>query len=499
MIHSTVDKNNTVYDKGENLLLGYVYKLRPKTAQVVKMDNWLDMLRANYNWSLADRIDTYQQRFIFGEYCDLKTKSIASPLTCCVSSYGASGEPWRDNGKRRSAGEIQITALPELKKVRPWYKDIDSTVLQQNIKRLDKAFENFFLGRGFPKFKNRSTMRSFTFTTGVKLDKNKIYLPKLGWMRFYNSRDIPTGFKIKSVTVRKKADSYYVSIRIEDLSVPVFPVKTNEDINTVVGLDMGLGKLVYCSDGSVIGNPRFATNKKIKRLQSIRQRCVSRKKKYSNNKRKAQQKLSLFQHRIATKREAYQWQVAKDIVKKADAVAIEDLNISGMMKRCKPKYDETKGRFLSNGQSAKRALSRSIADASWYALISKIEYVAAKSGKVVFKINPRHTSQTCSNCGHIDADSRDGEKFICTNCGHVDDANLQAARNVKSKAVNQYGLTLRQIRKVRRDSAEPRQLVLFETPNPESTGSKRRQHHALKSKRGVPGNLGIQLDLFFPR
>ncbi|WP_180963286.1 helix-turn-helix domain-containing protein [Fischerella thermalis] len=67
------------------MLLGYVYKLRPKQVQVVKMDNWLDMLRANYNWSLADRIDTYQQRFNRGEYCDLKTKSVAVPLTCCVS------------------------------------------------------------------------------------------------------------------------------------------------------------------------------------------------------------------------------------------------------------------------------------------------------------------------------------------------------------------------------------------------------------------------------
>ena len=244
----------------------------------------------------------------------------------------------------------------------------------------------------------------------------------------------------------------------------------------------------------------------------VRVRIGWKRNKLKVNRRKAQQKLSTFQHQIATRREAYQWQVAKKIVKKADAIAIEDLNISGMIKRCKPKYDQVKGRFLSNGQSAKRALSRSIADASWYALISKIEYMAAKSGKVVFKINPRHTSQTCSNCGHVDADSRNGEKFICTNCGHVDDANLQAARNVKSKAVNQYGLTLRQVHKVRRDSAKPKQLYgncykpgnpsnavppLFETPTTESTVGKRRQHHALKSKRGVPGNLGIQLDLFF--
>ncbi|WP_231510471.1 RNA-guided endonuclease InsQ/TnpB family protein [Fischerella sp. PCC 9605] len=314
------------------------------------MDNWLDMLRANYNWSLVDRIDTYQQKFIQGEYCDIKTKSIACPLTCCAVKFGASGESWRDNGKKRSAGEIQITALPELKKARPWYKDIDSTVLQQNIKRLDKAFENFFDGRGFPKFKNRSTMRSFTFTTGVKVDGNKIYLPKLRWMRFYNSRPIPTAFKIKSVTVRKKADGYYVSIRIEDTNVPVFPVKSNSEINTVVGLDMGLGKLVYCSDGSVIDIPRFATNKKTKRLQRILGRRVSRKNKHSHSRRKAQQKLSLFQHRIATKREAHQWQVAKKIIKKADAIALEDLNISGMMKRCKPKYDEKTGRFLPNGR-----------------------------------------------------------------------------------------------------------------------------------------------------
>ena len=173
------------------MLLGYVYKLRPNSQQSMRMDCWLNLLRGSYNWSLADRINTYEQRLIQGEYCDLRTKAAACPLTCCVTKGGATGEPWRDNGKRRSAGEIQITALPQLKESRPWYKDIDSTVLQQNVKRLDKAYENFFKeGRGYPKFKNRSTMRSFTFTTGVKLKGNKIYLPKLGWMRYYNSRPI---------------------------------------------------------------------------------------------------------------------------------------------------------------------------------------------------------------------------------------------------------------------------------------------------------------------
>ncbi len=471
------------------------------------------MLRANYNWSLADRIDTYYQRYICGDYCDLRTKVVITPLTCSLG--GATGNPWSNKGKKKSPVNIQITELPLLKKARPWYEEIDSTVLQQNLRRLDNAYNNFFQQkRGFPKFKNRSTFHSFTYATGVKIKGNKIYLPKLGWVNFYNSRPIPDGFKIKSVTVRKKSNGYYISVRIEDKAVPTFPLKNIEEVKTVTGLDMGLGKLVYCSDSSAIDNPRFATNKTTKRLQKIRQRRVSHKKrvrnsasqaeckthsrqKRSNNRQKAQQKLSRFQHRIAIKREANQWQTAKKIVSKSDAIAIEDLQISNMTKRCKPKYDEKQGRFLKNGQSAKRALNRLIADAGWYSLTQKIEYMAAKSGKIVLRVNPRQTSQECSVCHHIDPDNRKGEKFLCTNCGHVDDANFQAGVNIKKKAINHYGLNI--ITKVRRDLPKPKQLTLFETPTSELTETKRRKHYARKSKRDVPGNLSectFQLSLF---
>ncbi len=260
---------------------------------------------------------------------------------------------------------------------------------------------------------------------------------------------------------------------------------------------MGLGKLIYCSDYSAIDNPKFATNKTTKRLQRIRQRRVSRKKKRSNNRQKVGRRLSRFQHRIAVKRESYQWQTAKKIVSKSDAIAVEDLQISNLIKKCKPKYDENTGRFLKNGQSAKRALNRLIADASWYSLTQKIEYMAAKSGKIVLRVNPRHTSQECSVCHHIDPDNREGEKFLCTNCGHVDDANFQASINIKNKAINQYGLNI--VKKVRRDLPEPKQLTLFQTPTSELTETKGRKHYARKSKRDVPGNLSeytLQLSLF---
>ena len=506
---------STVYStiKLTTLILGYCYKLRPNISQSDKIDRWIDMLRANYNWSLADRIDTYYQRYICGDYCDLRTKVVITPLTCLLG--GATGNPWSNKGKKKSPVNIQITELPLLKRARPWYDEIDSTVLQQNLRRLDNGYNNFFqLNRGFPKFKNRSTFRSFTYATGVKIKGNKIYLPKLGWVKFYNSRPIPNGFKIKSVTVRKNADGYYVSVRIEDKSVPTFPETKLEEIKTVTGLDMGLGKLIYCSDKSAINNPKFATNKTTKRLQKIRQRRISRKKRHSNNRRKAQQRLSIFQHKIAIKRDSYQWEVAKRIVHKSDAIAIEDLNIAGMIKRCKPKRDEHTGRFLKNGQSAKRALNRLIADASWYSLTQKIEYMAVKSGKIVLRVNPRHTSQECSVCHHIDPDNREGEKFLCTNCGHVDDANFQASINIKNKAINQYGLNI--IKKVRRDLPEPKQLTLFEPPTPELTEVKRRKQsarsgatpairnrllvaHQDNGKRVVPGNLSeytFQLSLF---
>jgi putative transposase len=129
------------------------------------------------------------------------------------------------------------------------------------------------------------------------------------------------------------------------------------------------------------------------------------------------------------------------------------------MKRCKPVKSDT-GRFLANGQSAKRGLNRSITDTSWYSLTQKLEYVAAKSGKKLYRVNPKYTSQTCSECRDIDKKSHKGEKFICTNCGHIDDANLQAAQNVKTKAIGTYGLNVVK-KKVRRDSPKAVPTTLF--------------------------------------
>jgi len=481
------------------MISSQVYKLRPSSSQSARMDAWLDMLRSHYNWCLADRIENYQQQFIQGEYCSLRTKAVVSPLTCCIVKNGATGNPWQNSGKKRNANTIQDAALTELKQSRPWYSTIESTVLQSNIARLNTAYQNFFEGRGFPKFKNRSNFRSFEYKPKrVKIDGSKVYLPSIGWMRFFNSRPIPEGFSIKTVTIRRKADGWFMSVRIEDKSVPEIPVRDISDIKTVVGIDLGLTKLVHCSDGSQIDNPRFGTNKKVSRTLKIRQRRVSRSKKGGKNKKKQAIKVASLHNKTTNRRNAYLWQTANKIVNKAVAIAVENLNIKGMVKRCKPKRCEETGRFLSNGQAAKKSLNRSILDAAWGDLISKIEYMAAKSGKIVLKVDPKYTSQTCSACGCIDAANRDREKFICVDCGFFAHADLQAAINVKNRAIKQYGLTIKKLfKKVLRDAEEPKQLCLFETPNTESTVCNRRQQTARKSKRSVPGNLAVQLDLSF--
>ena len=313
------------------MLTNYVYKLRPNQTQELKISNWVDMLRSHFNWCLNDRITQYSQQFIQGNYCDIRTQGEACPLTSCVSKNGATGEPWKigktdKEGKvknpRRNPGDIQITALPELKAARPWFAGIDSTVLQQNVKRLDTAYKNFFDGRGFPKFKNRSNFTSFTFVMGVKIQGSKIYLPKLGWMRFYNSRPIPNGFTVKACTVRKRQNGWYVSVRIEDKSVPDYTTKPLKDVVKVIGCDMGLTKLVYLSDGTQIENPKFSITKKAKRTLKIRQRRVSRKAKGSKNRKKAAKKLGLFHQKISDKRQAYHWKVANKIVdRNVDAIA----------------------------------------------------------------------------------------------------------------------------------------------------------------------------------
>ncbi|MGK7881851.1 MAG: zinc ribbon domain-containing protein, partial [Crocosphaera sp.] len=150
-------------------------------------------------------------------------------------------------------------------------------------------------------------------------------------------------------------------------------------------------------------------------------------------------------------------------------------------KKCRAKQDEN-GKFLKNGQSAKRALNRLIRDCSWGNLTEKIESVAAKFGTICLKVNPKFTSQKCSHCGHIQKENRNKERFLCLNCGFFSDADHQASINVGIKGLKTLGISQSKLLRVTEEV----------TPKPELTGSRHREISvSLETEPGNPQQLSL--------
>ena len=451
------------------------YKLQPNKGQRTLMAEWLVSLRKHRNFMLRERTESYQSNnldadsplsYAYGAFTCLETRieyGSCCPLTCSVTKHGFAPERLDDGELLKISKEkidketkeiipskisfdsvsgLQSKVTTRLRKINQYFGRIDGGVLQRNIAKLDMAFSGFWSHkRGYPAFRTRSNFKSWENKPGrCKFEVNRtskkqhryshITLPGIGRMRYFDSRPISEDTDIRTVTVKKEADGWYISVLL-DLSESLPEPKPLEDCTGVNGLDRGINKLIASSDGSFVENPRFATNKQTRRRLRIRQRRVNRKVKGSKNRSKAGMRVARLHRRIALKRNAYQWQTASREVKKADVIGLEDLNIQGMKKRCKPK--KVKGRFMPNGQSAKRGLNRSISDAAWGSLGDKVKWLAKKSGKHAIEVPAHHSSQECRACGHRSPNNRDGEKFICEACGHIDHADTGAGRTIADR------------------------------------------------------------------
>ena len=451
------------------------YKLQPNKAQQALMGEWLVTLRKHRNYCLAERKrgfesnNQHNDQFVcygYAAYCEIDNRfevGAFSPLTCPVLKHGVLSSQSLTklkDGNWLTASAIQSARTTELRSENPWYGRINADVLQGNLAKLDTAYNGFFQHkRGFPAFRKASNFNSFQYKPNVaKLIVNRasnykrcyshVYFPGIGDMRYLDSRAIPVDAGIRTVTVMKEADGWYMSVLL-NLSEEL-PEVTDVDVKSVVGIDVGINKLVSLSDGSFIENPKSSTNKKTRRQLRIRQRRVSRKVKGSKNRRKAGVEVAKLHKKIADKRNDYQWKAAQKIVKTADVIVREDLNIKGMKSRCKVK--RCNGRAMPNGQSAKRGLNRSIGDASWGDLFNKIGWIATKAGKPVLAVNPKYTSQECSACHHVSKLNRDGEKFVCESCGHIDHADTQASRTIGKRAGFEFVSTRR--KNLRGDSSK---------------------------------------------
>lgn len=301
-----------------------------------------------------------------------------------------------------------------------WLKDAQSQPLQQSLKDLERAYKNFFRKRAaFPRFKKRGQNDAFRYPQGVKLDQenSRIFLPKLGWMRYRNSRQV-TGV-VKNVTVSQSCGKWYISIQTEsEVSTPVHPSAS------MVGLDAGVAKLATLSDGTVF-EPVNSFQKNQKKLARL-QRQLSRKVKFSNNWQKQKRKIQRLHSCIANIRRDYLHKVTTAVSKNHAMIVIEDLKVSNMSKSAAGTVSQP-GRNVR----AKSGLNRSILDQGWYEMHRQLEYKQLWRGGQVLAVPPAYTSQRCACCGHTAKENRLSQsKFRCQVCGYTANADVNGARNI---------------------------------------------------------------------
>ena len=376
----------------------YQYRLRPTKLQVIEIDRWLSMMCSQYNYLLADRFNWYEQN---------RSPINACPLVCHLPEL-------RDNPDYYS----QKKTLPQLKKTHPWYAEIYSQVLQDVVKRVKVTFDRFLKGdsngkrSGRPRFKSRSRYRTFTYPQ-VKdgcLQNNLINLPMLGKVKVVLHRSIPDGFKIKTVSITKKADGYYLTLSLEDSTVP--EIKADFNPNKITGIDVGLKKFLTTSEGKTVAIPQHY-RKTQKRLRTTQKR-VSRRKKGSNRRQKAVKQLGKCHKKVADKRKDFHFKTANNLLNKYDVVAVEALNVQGL---------------------ARTILAKSVLDAGWSNFLSILTNKAVNAGLLVVPVSAYNTSQDCSSCGEKVPKKLHERWHDCSHCGCSIDRDRNAAINIKNRAV----------------------------------------------------------------
>ena len=309
--------------------------------------------------------------------------------------------------------------LPSWKQEFAWLRESPSQALQHTLKDLERAYQNFFAKRAaFPKFKKKGVSDSFRYPQGVKLDQanNRIFLPKLGWMRYRNSREVLG--KIKNVTVSFTAGRWFVSIQTErEVEVPT-------PTGGMVGIDMGIARFATLSDGSFV-EPINSFKRHQDALRKAQQ-SLSRKVKFSRNWLKAKKKVQKLHHRIANIRRHFLHQTSSYISKNHAIVCIEDLQVKNMSKSAAG-TTEQQGKNVR----AKSGLNKSILDQGWGEFRRQLDYKLAWNGGYLIAVPPQNTSRTCPSCDHVSAENRQTQaKFACVQCGYENHADVVGAINV---------------------------------------------------------------------
>ncbi len=303
-----------------------------------------------------------------------------------------------------------------------WLADSPVHPLQQVLKDLERAYANFFAKRAdFPRFKKKGQSDRFRYPDPkqIKLDQidSRLFLPKLGWLRYRNSRKLLG--TVKNVTVSLSCGKWFVSIQTErEVPQPV------PQAASAIGVDLGITRFATLSDGTVYA-PLNSFKRHETRLRKALQ-SMSRKTKFSNNWKRARARIQRIHARITNARLDYLHKVSSAISNNHAMVCIEDLRVRNLSRSAAGTVDQP-----GKNVKAKSGLNKAILDQGWGEFRRQLEYKLAWTGGWLVTVPPQHTSQTCPACEHVSADNRRTQaRFACVACGCEDHADLVGAINI---------------------------------------------------------------------
>lgn len=366
------------------ILKAFKFELMPNGAQIRRLKQFCGCSRFVFNRALAYRNEQYEA----------------------------------DKSFKFSYNKI-ANLLPEWKRELTWLKDCHSQVLQQALKDLESSFKNFFAKRSdFPKFKRKGEKDSFRFPQGFKLEQqnNRIYLPKIGWIRYRNSRAIVG--EMKNVTVSRKCGKWYISVQTE------FEQKTPQPKGGEIGIDMGIVRFATLPNGEHFEPINAFKNLKGKLVKLQKQ--FKHKTKFSKNWQKLKAKIAKLHHKISNIRKNYLHQISSQISQSHAIVYVEDLQVTNMSK-------SAKGDVEQHGKNVKQksGLNRMILDQSWFEFRQQLDYKLLWNGGHLVAVPPQNTSRTCPCCGYTAKENRQTQAdFECVECGYTENADVAGAINI---------------------------------------------------------------------
>lgn len=320
-----------------------------------------------------------------------------------------------ERGEKRTGWMRLYTKLTELKQTEyQWMYKYSDWVRTYALKNCDIAYQNFFRRikagdkPGFPKFKSKyNSSQSFTINgKKIRIDNDKVWIPKIGWIRLKEIGYIPVSpEKICYATVSKDIDRWFISLTIEE---EIQEIKNTEK---VIGIDLGIKSLVVTSDGDYYENmrPLYEAEDKLKRMQ----RWLSRKEKGSVNYKNAKIELAKAHRKVGRIRKHIINEITTELAKKRAILIIEDLNVKGMM--------------------SNHHLAKAISDVSFFEFRRQLEYKCKWYGSKLVIIDRWYpSSKLCSRCGAINNDLKLSDRIYKCDCGLEIDRDLNAAINIRN-------------------------------------------------------------------